>query len=83
MEYESEAESNAGSVLLTQNQSLPTPPPLTPLSKQVAARAGAGAAGLEVAKPQVFDGTFSKVSGFVTACKLYRKAKMGGIPVEE
>jgi len=25
----------------------------------------------------------SKVSGFVTACKLYRKAKMRGVPVEK
>ena len=95
-------------------QSLPTPPPLTPLtsstppppyemsqqpdyptiirqlqeqittlSEQVAGRTGGEAAGLEVAKPQVFDGTPSKVSGFVTACKLYGKAKLRGVPVEE
>ena len=32
---------------------------------------------------QVFDGTPSKVLGFVTACKLYGKAKMRGMPVEE
>ena len=112
MEYESEAESNIGSALLT--QSLPTPPPLillsfssplpsyeisqqpdypaiirrlqeqiTTLSKQVAGRAGGEVAGLEVAKPQVFDGTPSKVSGFATACKLYSKARMRGVPVEE
>ena len=45
------------------------------------ARAGGG--GLEIAKSQVFDGTPSKVSGFVTACKLYRKAKIRGVPVEK
>jgi len=56
---------------------------ITTLSKQVVARAGEAAAGLEVAKPQVFDGTPSKVLGFMTACKLYRKAKMRGVPVEE
>ena len=56
---------------------------ITILSEQVAGRAGGEAAGLEVAKPQVFDGTPSKVSEFVTACKLYGKARMRGVPVEE
>jgi len=55
---------------------------ITTLSEQVAARER-GAANLEVAKPQVFDGTLSKVSEFITACKLYRKAKIRGMLVEE
>jgi len=104
-----EAKSNIGSVLSTQNQSLPILPPLTllsplppplykmsqqsnyptiirrlqeqitTLSEQVVARGG----GLEIAKSQVFDGTPLKVLGFVTACKLYRKAKIRGVPVEK
>ena len=49
---------------------------ITTLSKQVAVRAAAAAAGLKVAKPQIFNRTLSKVLGFVTVCKLYRKAKM-------
>jgi len=56
---------------------------ITTLSEQVAGRVGGEAVGLEVAKSQVFNGTPLKVSGFVTACKLYGKAKMRGVPVEE
>jgi len=52
---------------------------ITTLSEQVVARRG----GLEIAKSQVFDGTPLKVSGFVTACKLYRKAKIRRVPVEK
>jgi len=113
-EYESETESNIESVLSAQEQSQPTPPPLTPLSlsptppppyemsqpnyptiirwlqeqittlsKQVAARGGGEVTNLEVAKPHVFDGTLLKVSGFMTVYKLYGKAKMGEVPLEE
>jgi len=37
----------------------------------------------EVVKPQVFDGTLSKVSGFVLAYKLYLRIKMRETAVEE
>jgi len=30
-----------------------------------------GRGGAEVVKPQIFDGTLTKVGGFITACKLY------------
>jgi len=55
---------------------------ITILSEQVAVGRGA-AANLEVAKPQVFDRTSSKISGFITACKIYRKARIRGMLVEE
>jgi len=36
-----------------------------------------------VARPQIFDGSFRKVLGFVIACKLYIRIKMRGITMEE
>ena len=56
---------------------------ITALSEQVAGRGRGGAANLEVAKLQVFYRTPSKVLGFMTAYKLYGKAKMREVPVEE
>jgi len=115
-EYESEAESSAGSVL-SAHQSQPTPPPHTPsslpspplpydmsqpdyptiirqLQEQVAAltaqlgqqQGGGGgrriAEETKVAKPQIFDGTPSKVSGFVGACRIYIKMRLREVSVE-
>jgi len=40
-------------------------------------------AGIKMARPQTFDRTLSRVSGFVIACKLYIKMKMREVAVEE
>ena len=40
-------------------------------------------AATEVAKPQTFDGTPSKVSRFVGAYRLYIKMRLRDVPVEE
>ena len=58
----------------------------------VAGEAGGGKAmprevgrgrGVEVSKPQIFDGMSSKVTGFIMACKLYIRMKLREEPVEE
>ena len=41
-----------------------------------------GTANMEVAKPQLFDGTSSKVAGFLMECKLYIRNKLAGAMVE-
>ena len=38
--------------------------------------------GVEIAKPQIFDGTPAKVGGFISACKLYIKMRLRGETVE-
>ena len=39
--------------------------------------------GVEVVKPQIFDGTLSKVAGFITAYKLYIRMRLREELVEE
>ena len=54
------------------------------MTAQLAKRMGEGGGGnIEVAKPQVFDGTTLKVLGFVSACKLYIRMKIREAPVEK
>ena len=53
------------------------------LTIQVGKGAERAVVSIKIARPQVFDGTPSKVSGFVTACRLYIKMKMKEAVVEE
>jgi len=41
-----------------------------------------GTTNIKVEKPQLFDGTSSRVAGFVTGCKLYIRNKLAGATVE-
>jgi len=41
-----------------------------------------GTANIEVAKLQLFDGTSSKVAGFIMECKLYIRNKLAEATVE-
>ena len=47
-----------------------------------AVEGAAGIGNIEVAKSQLFDGTPSKVAGFVTGCKLYIRNKLAEATVE-
>jgi len=49
----------------------------------VGEKEGVVAMSMKVARPQVFDGTSSKVSGFVMACRLYIRIKIWEVVVEE
>ena len=50
------------------------------LTEETVAKRGAAT---EVARPQMFDETPSKVSRFITVCRLYLRMKMREMAVEE
>jgi len=56
---------------------------ITTLIRQVEGSRVGGTMNTEVERPQVFDETSLRISGFITACKLYIKMKMRGVTVEE
>jgi len=51
-------------------------------TKREVGRIGGGEKATEVAKLQIFDGTSSRVSGFILACKLYLRMKLREESVE-
>jgi len=53
------------------------------LTVQIGGSMSRAAADTEVTRPLIFYGTSSKVSGFMTACKLYIKMKLREAAVEE
>ena len=52
------------------------------VAEGAAAREG-GRGATEVAKPQIFNGMLSEISGFISACKLYIRIKLRKESVEE
>jgi len=53
------------------------------LQERLGKKGAIAAMSTDVTRLQVFDKTLSKVSRFVTACRLYIRMKIRGIAVEE